>query len=206
MTCLYPNFATTESHAVLHGQSPSQLSPGPQQIDDLGSDGRCQAVPIRDQLVECRTLPAHFRPGFSHHVVTALRADHCGTRASGAIPAASTFVCHKSMYRKNLCLSGTRVGFPPPPVFWHAGDGTANDGRCTGTALCIDSALVVCIARGAAKWPATSEVQAFCRTLGVNQVPQFRTAMSPPPSCGCRSRYRTRRTSWIGNPRGRRSE
>jgi hypothetical protein len=60
---------------VLHGQSPSQLSPGPQQIDDLGPDGRCQAVPVCDQLVECRTLPAHFRPGFSHDVVTTLRAD-----------------------------------------------------------------------------------------------------------------------------------
>jgi hypothetical protein len=79
---------------VLHGQSPSQLSPGPQQIDDLGPDGRCQAVPVCDQLLECRTLPAHFRPGFSHHVVTTLRADNCGTRASGAIPAASTFSVH----------------------------------------------------------------------------------------------------------------
>jgi len=79
---------------VLHGQSPSQLSPGSQQIDDLGPDGRCQAVPVCDQLVECHTRPAHFRPGFSHHVVTTLRADNCGTRASGAIPAASTFSEH----------------------------------------------------------------------------------------------------------------
>src|SRR5271163_3527817 len=74
---------------VLHGQSPSQLSPGPQQIDDRGPDGRRQTVPVCDQLVECRTLPAHFRPGTSHHVVTTLRADNCGNRASGAIPAAS---------------------------------------------------------------------------------------------------------------------
>jgi hypothetical protein len=81
---------------VLHGQSPSQLSPGPQQIDDHGPDGRCQAVPVCDQLVECRTLPAHFRPGFSHDVVTTLRADNCGTRAAGAIPAASTFSEHAS--------------------------------------------------------------------------------------------------------------
>jgi hypothetical protein len=81
----------TDRPAVLHGQSPSQLSPGPQRIDHLGPDGRCQAVPVCDQLVECRTLPAHFRPGFSHHVVTTLKADNCGTRASGAIPAASTF-------------------------------------------------------------------------------------------------------------------
>jgi hypothetical protein len=78
-----------ESSVVLCGQSPSQLSTGPQQIDDLGPDGRCQAVPNCDRLVECRTLPAHFRPGFSQHVVTTLGADNCETRASGAIPAAS---------------------------------------------------------------------------------------------------------------------
>jgi hypothetical protein len=45
---------------------------------------------------QCRTLPAHFRPGFSHDVVTTLRADNCGTRAAGAIPAASTFSEHAS--------------------------------------------------------------------------------------------------------------
>src|SRR5271168_2615049 len=87
---LAPRRWGTESPVVLHGQSPSQLSPGPQQIDDLGPDGRCQAVPVCDQLVERRNLPAHFRPGFSHNVVTTLRVDNCGTRASGAIPAAST--------------------------------------------------------------------------------------------------------------------
>jgi len=90
LIALAPRRWGTESPVVLHGQSPSQLSPGPQQIVDLGPDGRCQAVPVCDQLVECRTLPAHFRPGFSHHVVTTLRADNCGTRASGAIPATST--------------------------------------------------------------------------------------------------------------------
>ena len=89
LIALAPRRWGTDSPVVLHGQSPSQISPGPQLIDDRGPDGRCQAVPVCDQLVECRTLPAHFRPGFSHHVVTTLRADNCGTRASGAIPAAS---------------------------------------------------------------------------------------------------------------------
>ena len=84
---LAPRRWGTESPVVLHGQSPSQLSPGPQQIDDHGPDGRCQAVLVCDQLVECRTLPAYFRPGFSHDVVTTLRADNCGTRALDAIPA-----------------------------------------------------------------------------------------------------------------------
>jgi hypothetical protein len=83
------------------------------------------------------------------------------------------FLCHKYLYRKGLRLAWTRVGFPPPPVFWHAGAGAANDGRCTGTALCIDSFLVVWIARGGAKRQATSEVQPFCKTLSVTSRSSF---------------------------------
>ena len=92
---------------MLHGQSPSQRSPGPQQIDDLGPDGRCQAVPVCDQLVECRTLPAHFRPGFSHHVVTTLSADNCETKAKGAIPAAPAHIV-VSHFIKITCVYNER--------------------------------------------------------------------------------------------------
>jgi hypothetical protein len=66
---------------VLQGQSPSQLSPEPQKIDDLGPDGRCQAVPVCDQLLECRTLPAHWTKRLRREMG---ERPQCPTRAEGS--------------------------------------------------------------------------------------------------------------------------
>jgi hypothetical protein len=90
LIALAPRRRGTESPVVLHGQSSSQLSPGLQQIDDLGPGGRCQAVPVRDQRTQCLLLPAMFRPGTRLYVVTAFGTSACGDWDAGAIPAAST--------------------------------------------------------------------------------------------------------------------
>ncbi len=49
LIALAPRRWGTESPVVLHGQSSSQLSPGPQQIDDLGPEGRCQKALLISQ-------------------------------------------------------------------------------------------------------------------------------------------------------------
>ncbi len=130
IACSAPRRWGTASPAVLHVQSPSQLSPGPQQIDDHGPAGRCQAVPVCDQLVECRALPAHCRPGFSHLVVTIWRADNCGTRAAGAIPSASISCVVNHFMRNYLRLYGTRVSQGVSGPCSHSGS-LAPDAACS---------------------------------------------------------------------------
>ena len=53
--------------------------------------GRVQAVPACDQLPECLSLPAHFRPATERRVVTTFRTERYVNRDAGAIPAASIF-------------------------------------------------------------------------------------------------------------------
>ena len=71
------------------GGSPQcKLSPSPNQIDDRGPDGRRQGVPACDQLPECLSLPAHFRPATKRRVVTTIRTSRYANSDAGAIPAA----------------------------------------------------------------------------------------------------------------------
>ena len=58
-------------------QTATQESPAPHQFHDLVPDGRCQRVPVCDQLEECLVLPAHFRPATKRHVVTIIGEKRC---------------------------------------------------------------------------------------------------------------------------------
>lgn len=58
------------------------------QIKDRCPDFPRQAVTVRDNLVWCRALPAHFLRVPSNQIVTACRTEGCAIRSSGAIPAA----------------------------------------------------------------------------------------------------------------------
>jgi hypothetical protein len=78
-----------QSDRALDGRPRCKLSPSRNQIDDRGPDGRRQAVPACDQLPECLSLPAHFRPATERRVVTTFRTKCYVNRAAGAIPGAS---------------------------------------------------------------------------------------------------------------------
>jgi hypothetical protein len=93
---LAPKRSGKESPVVLDGQAPCQLSPAPQQIHNRASDGRCHAVPARDQIVECLILPARFRPATRFCVVTTVRIIRYVNSGAGAILAASTSSEHAS--------------------------------------------------------------------------------------------------------------
>ena len=70
-------------------------------------------MPVCDQLPECLSLPAHFRPATSPRAATTVRAKRYGNTDAGAIPAASPSCVINRGENNVLRLRETRASFTP---------------------------------------------------------------------------------------------